>query len=99
MFASLLNGYQFLKERFCSPGSKFFPLSIDPLLEGLSIQRNKQEVVEVVPLSENGGKTWQCTLTPHLRTGMYVLVQLVELRLLHENSIDPHLTEYPFFNF
>ena len=35
LFAILLNGNQILKERICSSRSKFFPLRVDSLLEGL----------------------------------------------------------------
>ena len=36
IFASLLTGDQFLKERICSSRNKFFPVRIDPLLGRLS---------------------------------------------------------------
>ena len=35
IFASFLNGGQLLKERICSYRSKFFPLRVDTILEGV----------------------------------------------------------------
>ena len=34
LLASLLDGGQLLKERICSCWSKFFPVRVDPVLEG-----------------------------------------------------------------
>ena len=40
-----LNGGQPLKERICSLRSKFFPLKVDPILDGFVIQESKKECV------------------------------------------------------
>ena len=51
--SNLIRG-QLLKKRICSSRSKFFPLTVDPILKGL--HESKQEVTEVVPLCQ---KKWQ----------------------------------------
>ena len=38
IFTSSINGGQHLKDRSCSSGSKFFPLRVDPILEGFVVQ-------------------------------------------------------------
>ena len=36
-------------ERICSTRSKFFPLRVDPILDGLCHPGNHQEFTEIVP--------------------------------------------------
>ena len=61
IFASLLNGGQLIKERICSNRSKFFPLRVDPLLDGFILSGRKQEVIKVVPLRKASRKAWKST--------------------------------------
>ena len=50
--ASLLNEVQLLKDRICSPRSKFYSFRVDPLLEGVCLL-GKEAVKKVVSLSKN----------------------------------------------
>ena len=49
IFGALLNRWQLLKERICFCRSKFFPLRVDPLLEGLHPPGKQGRVTKVVP--------------------------------------------------
>ena len=52
-----LNWGQLLKERICSKKSKFFPLKVDPILEGLSCPwKQTNKVTKIASLPKNGEK-------------------------------------------
>ena len=62
IFASLLNTGQLLKERICSPRSKFFPLRVDHILEGLGrasssreAEKKSQKLFPFVEMAEKYG--------------------------------------------
>ena len=53
IFASLLKRDLLSKERTCSPGSKFFPLSVNPSLEGLcQLEKQTQSHESCSPLEK-----------------------------------------------
>ena len=55
-----------LKIRICSFWSKFFPLRVDPILNGSLVQGSLQEITKVVPLVKTVEttdlKTWFATM-------------------------------------
>ena len=57
IFASVINEVQLLKKRICSCRSKFFPLRVETILEGLNcIRKQTESHLSGLPGS-NGRKT------------------------------------------
>ena len=55
-FAPSCKGVYSKRKEFAPRGSKFFPFRVDPFLEGLDVQKRKQEVTKVVSLVKNDKK-------------------------------------------
>ena len=57
IFASFHSGRQLFKERICSNGSKFFPIIVDPIFEGIHLPEKLVGSQESCSLCENCRET------------------------------------------
>ena len=75
IFASLLDRDQLIKQRIGCCRSKFFPLQVDSVLEGLIIQVSKLEVTKLSPFVK-GRKIWRIHMHTWLREIAIILKYL-----------------------
>ena len=72
-----------LKEKNLLPMSKFFPLRVNPILEGFSVPGKQQKDTKVVSLCKHGYKTWKCTYTNQVLNNQGSLDQESSYMILH----------------
>ena len=90
--ASLLSKGQLLKERICSIRSKFFPLTVDPILELLCLPGRQSECHYSCFPWKNGVKVWPYTVTFFFQVKEAALQVLDEL---HKRLGDDYMPLLP----